>query len=419
MTDIAIHVDHLGKRYRIGTRQKQSTSARAAVGQFIASPFSYLLKSFRQPTEEEAIWAIKDVSFEVKHGEIVGIIGKNGSGKSTLLKILSQITEPTTGKGDLYGRVGSLLEVGTGFHPDLTGRENVYMNGTLLGMSKSEIDRKFDEIVDFAGVEKFIDTPVKYYSSGMYVRLGFAVAAHLEPEILIVDEVLAVGDAAFQEKCLGKIGEVAHGGRTVLFVSHNMGAVNKLCPRSILLESGKVVFDGSSEDAIYQYLRTGIEDSLIEGVREFPSKQGGAYFTRIAILDSKDQFTGQVDVQTGFNLSLDYILKQGIDSLETSFALIDKNGSTILASSRSASNDKMNVSKAGKYRSKVRFPGNFLAPGYYFLNIGLHIPNQEVLDFQSSAISFHVLETGTEHYKYANQNTGSILMNFDWKTEEC
>jgi len=225
MKDIAICVDKLSKRYRIGARQKREATLRKRLGNMLASPFEYLRASLRPPTEDETLWALRDVSFEVQHGEVLGIIGRNGAGKSTLLKILSRITEPTSGTAALYGRVGSLLEVGTGFHPELTGRENIYMNGAILGMRRAEIDAKFDEIVDFAGVEKFIDTPVKRYSSGMYVRLGFAVAAHLEPEILIVDEVLAVGDAEFQKKCLGKMGEVAKGGRTVLFVSHNMASV--------------------------------------------------------------------------------------------------------------------------------------------------------------------------------------------------
>jgi lipopolysaccharide transport system ATP-binding protein len=224
--NLAIRVDNLGKRYRIGARQKQPNTLRERIENLVASPFDYLRSTLRGPSEEEILWALKDVSFEIQQGDVVGIIGRNGAGKSTLLKILSRITEPTSGRAEVNGRVGSLLEVGTGFHPELTGRENIYLNGAILGMRKAEIDRQFDEIVDFAEIEKFIDTPVKRYSSGMYVRLAFAVAAHLEPEILLVDEVLAVGDAAFQKKCLGKIGDVAREGRTVLFVSHNMAAIS-------------------------------------------------------------------------------------------------------------------------------------------------------------------------------------------------
>ena len=204
---------------------------------------------------DQTFWALRDVSLEIKHGEIVGIIGRNGAGKSTLLKILSRITEPTEGHGEIHGRVGSLLEVGTGFHPELTGRENLFLNGAILGMRKAEIERKFDEIVAFAEIDKFIDTPVKHYSSGMYVRLAFAVAAHLEPEILLVDEVLAVGDAAFQKKCLGKMSEVSRGGRTVVFISHNMAAVENLCDKGILLEEGRVTFSGDMKQAVDRYLQ--------------------------------------------------------------------------------------------------------------------------------------------------------------------
>lgn len=258
MGNVAIKVENLGKMYRIGGPQERYQTFRDAITRAAAAPFKRARDLLRGQAYgaaglKEEIWALKDVSFEIKHGEVVGIIGRNGAGKSTLLKILSRITEPTTGYADVYGRVGALLEVGTGFHPELTGRENVYLNGAILGMSRKEIDRKFDEIVDFAGVEKFIDTPVKHYSSGMGLRLGFSVAAHLEPEILVVDEVLAVGDAEFQKKCLGKMGEVAGEGRTVLFVSHNMGAVQRICNRSLLLNSGSVTMDANTDAVIYSY----------------------------------------------------------------------------------------------------------------------------------------------------------------------
>ncbi len=241
MSDIVIHAAGLSKLYHIGPREKYKS-----LRDVMANPF-------RRKPPIETIWALKDVSFEIKQGEVVGIIGRNGAGKSTLLKILSRITEPTEGYADITGRVGSLLEVGTGFHPELTGRENIYLNGAILGMKRAEITNQFDAIVAFAEVEKFIDTPVKHYSSGMYVRLAFAVAAHLEPEILLVDEVLAVGDTAFQKKCLGKISNIAHQGRTVLFVSHNMAVIEALCPRTIVLEASRVTFDGATTNAIHQY----------------------------------------------------------------------------------------------------------------------------------------------------------------------
>jgi lipopolysaccharide transport system ATP-binding protein len=262
MTNIAIKTDGLGKQYSIGARRSQYKTLREtlAAGTHAAvtrAQHALHLRSDRQShPDANTIWALKDVSFEVNRSEVVGIIGRNGAGKSTLLKILSRITDPSVGYADLDGRVGSLLEVGTGFHPELTGRENIYLNGAILGMRKAEIERKFDDIVDFSDVEKFIDTPVKYYSSGMHLRLAFAVAAHLEPEILLVDEVLAVGDAAFQQKCLGKMNEVAQAGRTVLFVSHNMGAVQELCQRAIWINDGAIVADGEVAEVTQAYLST-------------------------------------------------------------------------------------------------------------------------------------------------------------------
>lgn len=255
MSDIAIRVEKLSKRYRIGRSRQRHDTVREAVAAGIKRPFSRFQSPGRPAlAAEETLWALKEISFEVQRGEVVGVIGHNGAGKSTLLKLLSQITEPTGGRAVLKGRVGSLLEVGTGFHPELTGRENVYLSGAILGMGRQEIERKFDQIVTFSGVQKFIDTPIKRYSSGMKVRLGFAVAAHLDPEILLVDEVLAVGDASFQKRCLGKMESIAGSGRTVLFVSHNMASVEGLCTRGLVLAGGELVFTGSQRQAIQHYL---------------------------------------------------------------------------------------------------------------------------------------------------------------------
>jgi lipopolysaccharide transport system ATP-binding protein len=277
MSDIAIRVEGLSKQYHIGGQQTYDKLSDQLADMFV-SPFRRAGKLLRgQATGaaelDETIWALKDVSFEIKHGEAVGIIGRNGAGKSTLLKILSRITEPTNGYADIYGRVGSLLEVGTGFHPELTGRENIYLNGAILGMKKAEIERQFDEIVAFAEIDKFMDTPVKHYSSGMYVRLAFSVAAHLEPEILLVDEVLAVGDVAFQKKCLGKMSDVASQGRTVLFVSHNIGLMQTLCQRGIFIQQGTVLMDGSITDAVDAYMQT-LEDMELQDLSKRTDRRG-------------------------------------------------------------------------------------------------------------------------------------------------
>ena len=285
MNEIAIRVENLGKRYRIGGPQERYRTLRDTITDVALAPVRRL-RSLGQPTPpEEIIWALKDISFEVKHGEVLGIIGRNGAGKTTLLKVLTRITEPTEGYAELHGRVGSLLEVGTGFHPELTGRENIYLNGAILGMRRAEIDSKFDEIVQFAEIEKFLDTPVKRYSSGMRVRLAFAVAAHLEPEILLIDEVLAVGDVSFQRKCLGKMGDVAKEGRTVLFVSHNMAAVENLCRRGVVLDQGRIRVIGSQTEAVAQYLKSLGETT--HSLREREDRRGSGA-VRVVGIEIKD-----------------------------------------------------------------------------------------------------------------------------------
>jgi lipopolysaccharide transport system ATP-binding protein len=283
-----ITVEGLSKLYRIGARRPQGGSLRDSLMSVLKHPLSLLTGNGHFRREE--FWALKDVSFEVEQGEVVGIIGRNGAGKSTLLKILSRITQPTTGRIELHGRVGSLLEVGTGFHPELTGRENIYLNGSILGMRRKDIQRKFDEIVAFAEVDRFIDTPVKHYSSGMYVRLAFAVAAHLEPEILIVDEVLAVGDTVFQRKCLGKMGDVAKEGRTVLFVSHSMAAVQNLCQRAIYLSDGTVTIDGATESVIGKYIETSSASARgLLADRTDRKGTGAVRFTAVALRNAKGE----------------------------------------------------------------------------------------------------------------------------------
>ena len=311
MSELAIRVENVSKRYRIGVRDTHRTLREALVNAtkrpFQRAQALLCASNGRQP--EETFWALRDVSFEVKQGEVLGIIGRNGAGKSTLLKLLSRITEPTEGRIEGYGRVGSLLEVGTGFHPELTGRENIYLNGAILGMTRAEIQRKFDEIVAFAEIDQFLDTPVKRYSSGMYMRLAFAVAAHLEPEILIVDEVLAVGDSAFQKKCLGKMGDVAKEGRTVLFVSHNMAAIQSLCGRVIWLDRGRVVDEGSAGQVPSRYLQTAYSN-LTDQHWPDPSTAPGQRKSPLAFRTRLRPFQGSsadlITVRTAFHIEFEY-----------------------------------------------------------------------------------------------------------------
>lgn len=318
--NIAIRVSHLSKQYKLGGPQEPYHTLRDAIVNSLKAP----MKMFHKAPPDEGFWALKDVSFEVGQGEVVGIIGRNGAGKSTLLKILSRITSPTEGTVELHGRVGSLLEVGTGFHPELTGRENIYLSGSILGMKRREIDAKLDDIVKFSEIEKFLDTPVKRYSSGMYVRLAFAVAAHLEPEILLVDEVLAVGDAAFQKKCLGKMGEVAKEGRTVLFVSHNMGAISNLCKNTILLNNGKLVAFDETSRMIEQYLRLSASDEQIS-LKDRRDRVGDGRFQFIDTWIENERGERLPTVLSGENIKIVVMYeiknKSSVSNVSVAFAL--------------------------------------------------------------------------------------------------
>lgn len=335
---LALKISNVSKRYRLGLKEKQADTLAGQIGNLLKSPWDNL-KRLRELSrfgidDESVFWALKNVSFEVKEAEVLGIIGKNGAGKSTLLKILSQITEPTFGKIEIHGRVASLLEVGTGFHPELSGRENIYMNGTILGMTRREIDSKLDEIIDFSGVEKFIDTPVKFYSSGMKVRLGFSVAAHLDPEILIIDEVLAVGDYEFQAKCLGKMERVSQDGRTVLFVSHNLEAVKSLCSRALVLNQGVVAFDGKVKSAVQNYLgsnnsnkSSSIDLSLHPDKR---IKEIGLLSVRITVdgEESNEIYSGQeLKVILSYKVETEHL---GFP-MDIGFGLFDQEGKGLLA----------------------------------------------------------------------------------------
>ncbi|MCC6475247.1 MAG: ABC transporter ATP-binding protein, partial [Burkholderiales bacterium] len=320
----------------------------------------------------DLVWALKDINFEVQKGEVLGIIGKNGAGKSTLLKILSKVTSPTVGQVKIKGRIASLLEVGTGFHPELSGKENIFLNGAILGMTKKEVRAKFDEIVDFSGVERYIDTPVKRYSSGMYVRLAFAVAAHLEPEILIIDEVLAVGDAEFQKKCLGKMKDVSGQGRTVLFVSHNMTAVRSLCTRGLLLENGLLAKSGPIGDVIDQYFgKSEISTRSVYVFEEKKSKE--AQITKISILDPKGVASSEVDLNQPLSLVIEYVIREPITGLCAGFSISQAKESDVLISSNEAElhPERLKARPAGSYKNTIRIPAKTLNVGRYRLRAGI------------------------------------------------
>ncbi len=384
----AIKVENLSKCYRIGMKEEMHDSLIKSVFSFLKSPVKnyqkhrslYNFKDVDKHSDNsDIIWALKDVSFEVKEGEIVGIIGVNGAGKSTLLKILSKITDPTGGQAIIRGKISSLLEVGTGFHPELTGRENVYLNGTILGMRKTELDSKFDEIVDFSGIEKFIDTPVKRYSSGMKVRLAFAVAAHLDPEILLIDEVLAVGDAEFQKKCLSKMENVSQTGRTILFVSHNMHALTRLCPRAILLNGGVVQSDGESNKIVASYLDFG---KGVKSEREWPllaeSPGDNVVRLRSVRVRTKDgEIKDSVDIRKAIFIDMEYdVLEEG-NELMIYYHVMDDQGLEIFNPIDSDPDWRRRARPTGRYVSTAEIPGNFLSEGMIYIGAGIWNRNPE------------------------------------------
>jgi lipopolysaccharide transport system ATP-binding protein len=430
MSDIAIRVDGLAKRYRIGQRESYKT-LRDSLTDLIHAPLRRLSllarpnsSSNEQPQVDDGhIWALRDVSFEVKRGEVLGVIGRNGAGKSTLLKILSRITEPTEGCAEIHGRVGSLLEVGTGFHPELTGRENIYLNGAILGMKRAEIDGKFDEIVAFAEIEKFIDTPVKRYSSGMYVRLAFAVAAHLNPEILVVDEVLAVGDAAFQEKCLGRMSMVSSEGRTVLFVSHNMDAITRLCGRAIWLDTGKVTDDGSPDWIVGKYLAqardrhlAGSEGvSLVHHPGRFKPFDGVVRLTNCRVIGISDNGLGQLITGGDCRIILGYEADFPLTGNRANFVIVFRNESSVrLAScwSEVTWTGEGDLGTKGEVECHIRrIP---LLPGRYVLDMGCKVASGWS-DFIYEAATLDVT-TGGSHPsgQLPLEGWGPCLMEYAW-----
>jgi lipopolysaccharide transport system ATP-binding protein len=420
MSDIVIKTENLGKKYVIGHQAERGgyTALRDVLMQNARTLWNKTKdlatgKPIIHGDTMEEVWALKDVSFEIRRGEAVGIIGRNGAGKSTLLKILSRITEPSTGRVTIKGRVASLLEVGTGFHPELSGRENIYLNGTILGMTRVEIRQKFDEIVAFAEVEKYLDTPVKRYSSGMYVRLAFAVAAHLEPEILLVDEVLAVGDAAFQKKCLGKIGDIGRDGRTVLFVSHNMGAVQALCTKCILFESGIISKFDKTSLVLDQYLLIGHDKNNCVFL---PIIESDAFFISVSICDSNEKLSTYLDIRAPVTILFHYSVKQPIRDLEISFAVYNKMGVKVFTSFQNRCNlDYSGFHASGEFIGEITIPRLFLTPGHYTITAGIHQPNIHLYDLKEDVIGFHVVESGSKQYAYSGTDIGAVLVDFPWR----
>lgn len=418
MGDIAIRVEEIGKKYRIGKAEKYRT-LRDTLASGFSTPFRRIGRLFRAEEtndngRDEQFWALKDVSFEVKRGEVIGVIGGNGAGKSTLLKILSRITEPTTGFVEIHGRVGSLLEVGTGFHHELTGRENIFLNGAILGMNRKEIERKFDEIVAFSEVDKFIDTPVKHYSSGMYLRLAFAVAAHLEPEILIVDEVLAVGDAGFQRKCLGKMGAVAKEGRTVLFVSHNMEAITQLCGTAVQLEKGKLLRIGSAVEVVAAYLSSVVGTELKSSWLPTDEPDHSDFWFRSAQLLSSDEQPLSV---TNFNESLlvevAYEVRAPIRNLSVTCQLYDSMNNFVFES-MDGDMPEWNgyIREPGLYRASAKIPPCLLRPGRYQITFIAFVEGVGIIRRLDRVLTFEVSGVGCT---IRVRRKGIVSPVLDWK----
>jgi len=422
MSDVVIKVENLSKQYRLGAVGTGTLSH--DLNRFWAKirgkedPYLKIGESNDRTRKGESqyVWALKDINFEVKRGEVLGVIGRNGAGKSTLLKILSQITRPTTGSVKMKGRVGSLLEVGTGFHPDLTGRENVYINGAILGMRKWEIDRKLDEIIDFAGVERYIDTPVKRYSSGMMVRLGFSVAAHLEPEILIVDEVLAVGDAEFQKKCLGKMGEVSkNDGRTILFVSHNLAAVKTLCTRGIVMEHGQLKLHADVEQCAAYYLN-GSEEAK-KTVKTFDSSYEKEKFKLVEInirnenSDLSDVIREDLPIELETRLAFNH---DEAHRYHLTYHLHNEVGEALFSFSNAGTEEVKN----GENRMVCTFPTRFFQPGTFYLSIFIVEDGRQAIFSEKDIFSFTVIDGERKIGAYMGREPGYVRPRFEWRKND-
>ncbi|MGE5072276.1 MAG: ABC transporter ATP-binding protein [Anaerolineae bacterium] len=425
----AIRVEHLSKRYRIGAAQSKFRYGmlRDVLVDVAMSPVRIVRalsgKGMRGASSTSYIWALDDVSFDVEEGRVLGIVGRNGAGKSTLLKVLSRVTEPTKGTVMVRGRVGSLLEVGTGFHPELTGRENIYMNGAVLGMRRAEIDRKFDEIVAFSEVEQFIDTPVKRYSSGMYLRLAFAVAAHLEPEILVVDEVLAVGDAEFQKKCLGKMGDVAQQGRTVLFVSHNMSAMLRLTQEAIVLKKGQLIKRAPTQEAVDFYLSSGQAET---GERVWEADEippSAAPFTPISlrVRDQRGRVVDTIRSTEPATIEWEYRLDAPLTGLRVGMYLMTMRGEYVFTAfdvDDAGQFEQFGARKAGHYFSRCCLPADFLNEGRYSLGVNASSFGVRRYFMDESALSFNVDISGAPGTQWAEMRQGPVRPRLNWTIEK-
>lgn len=419
MSNLAVRVEDIGKQYSIFSESSRYITLREKIVETIKSPVKTLL----HPAGSEKFWALRHVDFSLDHGQVLGVIGKNGAGKSTLLKILSRVVEPTEGMAEIHGRVGSLLEVGTGFHPELTGRENIFLNGAILGMKKSEIESKFDEIVDFSEIEKFIDTPVKRYSSGMYMRLAFAVSAHLEPEILVVDEVLAVGDAEFQRKCLGKMSDVASEGRTVIFVSHNMSAIQRLTQECIILDKGSMVLRAPTQQAVDYYLTNDLSAS---GERRYAAEEiphSAHPFMPIAVRVKNPigQVTDNLLSVDPVDIEVEYQLAADITGLRIGIYLMTSRGEYVFTSFDTDDPEKfqaMSVRKAGHYISRCHIPADTFNEGRFV--IGINASSYMVKRYfgDERAINFNVNTTGAPGTHWVEIRQGPIRPRLDWRIEE-
>ncbi|MCW5877440.1 MAG: ABC transporter ATP-binding protein [Anaerolineales bacterium] len=420
MSEYAIRVDGLGKSYALGGKVERYRTLRDSLVDMVSWPARMLKGDLRR--DAERIWALKDISFDVRQGQVLGVIGRNGAGKSTLLKILSRVTDPSAGYAEINGRVGSLLEVGTGFHPELSGRENIYLNGAVLGMKRREIGAKFDEIVEFSGVSKFIDTAVKHYSSGMYLRLAFSVAAHLEPEILVVDEVLAVGDAEFQRKCLGKMGEVAEAGRTVLFVSHNMSAILRLTEESIVLDKGQLVYRAPTSQAVDYYMATGLSQT---GERAWAAEEvpaDAAPFRPIAmrVKDTAGRVAETVQSPQPVDIEIEYELSQPIQGLRLGIYLQTMRGEVVFTSFDTddpKDYEKYATRPAGHYLSRVTIPADTLNEGQYVLGLNASAFRVRRYFQDERALAFIVDALGAPGMQWPEPRQGLVRPKLDWTIE--